>query len=502
MVLLDFISLCFLRVVLIISLVVYCYSYFYMNDFFSVRFCSIVFIFIFSMSLLILFPTLFGLIIGWDGLGVSSFLLVIYYNNIRSLRSGVLTIYINRFGDVLLILSFLFTFSLAEHYSYFFMNYFFPYCFYILFILSGLTKRAQLPFCSWLPAAMSAPTPVSSLVHSSTLVTAGVFLLVRFYYFLGFVFRIIILKFSSLATSFLAGLVACWESDLKKIVAISTLGQLGIIIYAISDSEVSYCFFHLVRHALFKSLIFLCCGILISFMVGSQDLRFRGGKNFFSCFIVLMLIFSSLSLVGFPFLRGFFSKDILIEITLIKGTAIIYFVMLYTSCIFSLFYIIKLVQLSFFTFSKVFYYVRNFFSRYLFFLSLFFISIIYGYIVSLFILDREAYMGFLIWKFLGIFLFLFFLLKNYLKSKKFAIIMLELTFLNWFLGGITRLSTKSIDAFFNVGEMGWLEYFGPRGLVFFLNSFVFYFKNFFKKTIFFFLLIFLFSFFLLLYSLW
>jgi NADH-ubiquinone oxidoreductase chain 5 len=140
------------------------------------------------MLCLVFSPNLFSLMIGWDGLGLVSFLLVIYYRNFSSLRSGLLTVFTNRLGDLSIIVSFI-LFFLRSSMSV--TSFYFNSSIYlgIFILLAASTKSAQLPFSSWLPAAMAAPTPVSSLVHSSTLVTAGVYLLIRFYYSLSFYLR-------------------------------------------------------------------------------------------------------------------------------------------------------------------------------------------------------------------------------------------------------------------------------------------------------------------------
>lgn len=490
-ILFDLLSICFLSVVIVISIVVYCYSFFYIADLFELRFCLLVLVFLFSMFLLILFPTLYGLVVGWDGLGVRSFLLVIYYNNISSLRSGVVTIYVNRFGDVLLILSFLYLYCFNEFTRAFLLNYKISFCFMLFILLSGITKRAQLPFCSWLPAAISAPTPVSSLVHSSTLVTAGIFLLMRFYYFLGYSINVFILKFLSLSTSLLAGLVACWEIDLKKVVAISTLAQLGIIIYSISIPEIGYCYYHLVSHALFKSLIFLCCGLIIALMCGRQDLRFMGAKYTLVSFITLILIYRVLRLCGFPFLRGFFSKDVLLEMAFFKGEYVFYLLIFYISCVFSIIYSFNLLSLSFFRTCKGFFIGTIYFTNYFVFLLLFFLSIIYGYFFFIFLFDSEVYVFISGWKIIGLILFIFVVLRNYLTSAKYNVIITELFFMNWFFGRRLRKLLKSADSFFNIGDINWLELVGPRGFAFILTLLSF-FKIFLKKSFLFFFIILLF----------
>lgn len=144
-------------------------------------------------------------------------------------------------------------------------------------IVAAITKRAQVPFSAWLPAAIAAPTPVSSLVHSSTLVTAGIYLLIRFYPRLSLInfFNCYVL-YAGLVTSMLAGLAANYENDFKKVIALSTLSQLGIIIIIIGLGQPSVAFFHLITHALFKALLFICAGTIIHSRQNNQDLRIIG----------------------------------------------------------------------------------------------------------------------------------------------------------------------------------------------------------------------------------
>jgi len=170
-----------------------------------------------------------------------------------------------------------------------------------------------------LPAAIAAPTPVSSLVHSSTLVTAGVYLVIRFYYVLTsyLSYRFFVLGF--ILTSLLAGLIACVEPDFKRVVAMSTLRQLGLIIYVLCLGELRFCFYHIVCHALFKSLLFLSCGLIILIRFGSQDSRFMGSYSLRNSLLSIIFIVSRMRLFGFPFLSGFFSKDRILEGVLLSG---------------------------------------------------------------------------------------------------------------------------------------------------------------------------------------
>jgi len=159
---------------------------------------------------------------------------------------------------------------------------------------------------------MAAPTPVSALVHSSTLVTAGVYLLIRFSECITLTSRAL-LMFLSTVTIFLSGLVANFEYDMKKIIALSTLSQLGVMMFSISLGLYGLAFFHLVIHALFKALLFLCAGVLIHGVGGSQDIRLCGGLARTFPLIGVCINLANLSLCGLPFLSGFYSKDLIIE---------------------------------------------------------------------------------------------------------------------------------------------------------------------------------------------
>lgn len=183
----------------------------------------------------------------------------------------------------------------------------------LLVIIARITKRAQIPFSSWLPAAIAAPTPVSALVHSSTLVTAGVYLLIRFnLIYLDSILNQALLLIGGL-TILMSGLGANFEFDLKKIIALSTLSQLGLIIMILSIGFVKLAFFHLLTHAIFKALLFICAGSIIHNVNNYQDIRSIGGLIIRIPLTSCVFNIANLSLCGMPFLAGFYSKDIILE---------------------------------------------------------------------------------------------------------------------------------------------------------------------------------------------
>lgn len=264
------------------------------------------------MILLILRPHVVFLIIGWDGLGVTSFLLVIYFNSTKSFNAGFITLITNRVGDALLLIS-IATFFISPSFNSLVAGAF-RYDNVILWflVLATITKSAQIPFSAWLPAAMAAPTPVSALVHSSTLVTAGVYLLVRFHGFFSITINAT-LVWVGLLTLLLAGLRALAETDMKKIVALSTLRQLGLITFTVGISLPLVAFFHLLAHAYFKALLFISVGNCIHLARGNQDLRFISLNRTNISWTLRFSIIANFSLIGLPFMRGFYSKDLILE---------------------------------------------------------------------------------------------------------------------------------------------------------------------------------------------
>nr|YP_010234366.1 NADH dehydrogenase subunit 5 [Trictenotoma davidi]QTA72352.1 NADH dehydrogenase subunit 5 [Trictenotoma davidi] len=317
-VLLDWMSLMFMSFVLFISSMVIYYSDEYMSgDSYLDRFILLVVMFVLSMMLLIISPNLISILLGWDGLGLVSYCLVIYYQNVKSFNAGMLTALTNRIGDVALLMSIAWMLNFGS----------WNYIFYleelknsksmmiisVMVILAALTKSAQIPFSSWLPAAMAAPTPVSSLVHSSTLVTAGVYLLIRFNFSFNDVMMFNLLFISSM-TMFMSGLGANFEFDLKKIIALSTLSQLGLMMSILALGSYKLAFFHLLTHALFKALLFMCAGNVIHNLVNCQDIRYMGNLISSMPLTCAFLNISNLSLCGLPFLSGFYSKDLIVEV--------------------------------------------------------------------------------------------------------------------------------------------------------------------------------------------
>lgn len=318
---LDWIRLLFLGFVLLISRrVLYYRGRYIKEDKRFNRFMYLVLAFVASIGFIVIRPNLIRILLGWDGLGLVSYALVIFYQNEKSANAGILTVLSNRIGDVAILMSIGLIRTLGG------WN-FFIYGRYIrldwdlfkcFIVLAAITKSAQIPFSAWLPAAIAAPTPVSALVHSSTLVTAGVYLIIRFRSALeGTKVQRGLLIISCL-TMFIAGLGANFEYDLKKIIALSTLSQLGVILRILALGYPNLAFFHLLSHALFKALLFICAGVVIHRVLDYQDIRCMGRLVSLIPLSVSYITVANLALCGFPFLAGFYSKDLILEVAFIR----------------------------------------------------------------------------------------------------------------------------------------------------------------------------------------
>nr|AEP27461.1 NADH dehydrogenase subunit 5 [Nanophyes marmoratus] len=345
--LVDWMSLMFASVVLFISSMVIYYSDEYMlGDLNLTRFILLVVLFVLSMLLLIFSPNLISILLGWDGLGLISYCLVIYYQNIKSFNAGALTAFTNRIGDVALLISISWMMNYGSwtfiYYLDFMKSDFFMSLISWLVILAALTKSAQIPFSSWLPAAMAAPTPVSSLVHSSTLVTAGVYLLIRFNYSFSNTMMYFLL-FISVITMFMSGLGANFEFDLKKIIALSTLSQLGLMMSILALGDMKLSFFHLLTHALFKALLFMCAGNIIHNLLNTQDIRYMGSLIFNMPLTCTFLMICNFALCGLPFLSGFYSKDLVVEVMSMQYLNMFIYVLFYLSVGLTVSYSFRLV---------------------------------------------------------------------------------------------------------------------------------------------------------------
>nr|QBZ38167.1 NADH dehydrogenase subunit 5 [Purohita sinica] len=480
----DWLSLIFLSIVFIISGSVLLYSLDYMKqDINIIRFYFLVFMFIMSMFMLITMPDLICLMIGWDGLGLVSYCLVIYYQSYLSLSSGYLTLFLNRLGDLFLI------FCIGWCFNYGCWHYFYLYtfqslnCYMFSFLMFAcLTKSAQFPFSSWLPAAMAAPTPVSSLVHSSTLVTAGVYLMIRFNMFFFGYLNFVMLNLS-LLTIVMSGLAALYENDLSKIVAYSTMGQLGFMIFVILMGCEYLGFIHLLIHAVFKSLLFLCSGFFIYGFMGIQDIRFMGNLVIQSPLISSCFLISMFSLCGLPFYSGYFSKDFMIEFIVLSEINIFYLIIYFFSIYLTLIYCIRVFMYIFVNNLNMT--VFNLQEKFLMKFSCLILMIFSLTIGSLFfwILDSSYFFVFdCYYKYLILIFLIYFLIfydSFFYKNKNFKTFIFYFMNYMWFLPFFSSCYFNSklfnlINYFFVLFDLGWTEYLLSLNLIKFMSMKNFY----------------------------
>jgi len=332
----DSLTVTMLVVVNTVSVLVHIYAANYMGqDPHVSRFMSYLSLFTFFMIILVTGDNFLQLFLGWEGVGLCSYLLInFWYTRIQANKSALKAMILNRFGDYTLMLAIILIFTVFKSLDYsvifvlapFFIkktiivfNYKFFFIDLICFLLfiGAVGKSAQLGLHTWLPDAMEGPTPVSALIHAATMVTAGIFLIIRcsplFEYSTKVLSIIVIL---GVLTSFFAATVGLVQNDIKKIIAYSTCSQLGYMSFVCGFSQYNVSLFHLSNHAFFKALLFLGAGSVIHAMGNEQDIRRMGGLvNFMPVTYIVMLI-GSLSLCGFPFLSGFYSKDFILEVSL------------------------------------------------------------------------------------------------------------------------------------------------------------------------------------------
>jgi NADH-ubiquinone oxidoreductase chain 5 len=320
-------------VVTFISLFVHLYSMEYMaHDPHLPRFMSYLSIFTFFMLILVTADNLLQMFLGWEGIGLASYLLInFWFTRIQANKAAIKAMVVNRIGDFFLIISLLIVFIFFKSLDYstlavltpFFKNHtidflnlkvnLIPTISFFLF-LGAVGKSAQLGLHTWLPDAMEGPTPVSSLIHAATLVTAGVYLIVRTSFFFDESPNIIrFVAVLGAMTAFVSATIGLLQNDLKRVIAYSTCSQLGYMIFACGLSNYPASIFHLSNHAFFKALLFLSAGSIIHGMNDEQDLRRFGGLKNLLPFTYSMVIIGSLALIGFPFLAGFYSKDLILE---------------------------------------------------------------------------------------------------------------------------------------------------------------------------------------------
>nr|QXT43886.1 NADH dehydrogenase subunit 5 [Craspedacusta sowerbii] len=315
-------------VVTSISTFVHLYSSAYMKgDPHLPRFMSYLSLFTFFMLLLITSHNLPQLFIGWEGVGLCSYLLInFWFTRIQANKAAIKAMLVNRVGDVGLILGMILiwlTFGTLEFSALFSSSVFlwvsdqtlFLICLFLL--IGAIGKSAQLGLHTWLPDAMEGPTPVSALIHAATMVTAGVFLVIRTSPLFELTpYGLLLTAMVGSFTAFFAATVGLAQNDLKKVIAYSTCSQLGYMIMICGLSHYSAGLFHLFNHAFFKALLFLSAGSIIHALMDEQDMRRMGSLLHVTPTSYVAIMIGSISLMGLPFLTGFYSKDLILELTM------------------------------------------------------------------------------------------------------------------------------------------------------------------------------------------
>lgn len=337
----DTVTQTMLVVVLLISFIVHLYSTQYLSsDPHLPRFLSFLSLFTFFMLVLVSAENLIQLFVGWEGVGLCSYLLInFWYTRIQANKSALKAVFVNKIGDIALLIGISLIYLVFGTTSFSVIFACTPYLAHqeiavfgylvnpvtviggFLF-LGAVGKSAQIGLHVWLPDAMEGPTPVSALLHAATMVTAGVFLLIRVSPLFNYAPNILsLIVFIGSLTAFFAATTGLLQNDLKRIIAFSTCSQLGYMFVACGLSQYHLGLFHLFNHAFFKALLFLAAGSVIHALSDEQDIRKMGGLHLFLPLTFTFFVIGSLSLMGLPYLSGFFSKDLILEYTLISDRA-------------------------------------------------------------------------------------------------------------------------------------------------------------------------------------
>lgn len=336
----DSLTSVMLIVVTFISTLVHLYSTEYMeHDPHLPRFMSYLSLFTFFMLILITANNFLQMFVGWEGVGLCSYLLInFWFTRVQANKAAIKAMLVNRIGDFALLLALFAIYFVFNSLDYDVVFSLVPLmldskivvgtlewssidtiC--VLLFIGAMGKSAQLGLHTWLPDAMEGPTPVSALIHAATMVTAGVFLIVR----CSFLFEysplaLSIVTFVGSGTAFFAATTGLFQNDMKRVIAYSTCSQLGYMIFACGLSGYEVGVFHLSNHAFFKALLFLGAGSVIHAVADEQDMRQMGGLKNLLPFSYSIMLIGSLALMGFPFLAGFYSKDTILEVAYAKYT--------------------------------------------------------------------------------------------------------------------------------------------------------------------------------------
>lgn len=358
----DSLTVSMLLPVLIVSALVHIYSIGYMSeDPHNQRFFSYLSMFTFFMLMLVTGDNYLLMFIGWEGVGISSYLLInFWFTRLQANKAAIKALVMNRVGDwgfSIGLWAIFWTFGNLDYSTVFSLAPFIDEglitVISICLLIAAMGKSAQIGLHTWLPDAMEGPTPVSALIHAATMVTAGVYLLLRSSPILEYGSTpLILITWVGALTAFFAATTGLLQNDLKRVIAYSTCSQLGYMVFACGLSNYSIGIFHLVNHAFFKALLFLSAGAVIHALNDEQDMRKMGGLVNLLPFTYTMILIGSLSLMALPFLTGFYSKDLILEVAfgqyLFTGNVAYWLGTI--SAVFTAFYSLRLLALTFLTY--------------------------------------------------------------------------------------------------------------------------------------------------------
>ncbi len=357
----DSLTVSMLIPVLIVSLLVHVYSVGYMSgDPHNQRFFSYLSLFTFMMVILVTSNSFLLMFVGWEGVGVCSYLLVsFWFTRIAANQSSLAAFLTNRVGDCFLTIgmfAILWSFGNVDYATVFSMAPFVSNNIVTLvgicLLIGAMAKSSQVGLHIWLPMAMEGPTPVSALIHAATMVTAGVYLLMRSSPLIEYSNTVLVLcLWLGAITTIFSSLIGLFQQDIKKVIAYSTMSQLGMMVIAVGLSSYNIALFHLVNHAFYKGLLFLGAGAVIHAVADNQDFRKYGGLKSFLPLTYSVMLIASLSLVAFPFMTGFYSKDFIIESAYGQfyfASTTVYFVST-IGAMFTTLYSVKVLYLTFLT---------------------------------------------------------------------------------------------------------------------------------------------------------
>ena len=318
----DSLSGSMILIVNVVSFLVHVYSTSYMKgDPHTPRFMGYLSLFTTFMVVLVISQNYLQLFIGWEGVGLSSYLLInFWFKRIQANKAAIKAMLVNRLGDAALICAIVLIWVECGNIN--FLNVFSNHAYFanlmipILLLIGAVGKSAQIGLHTWLPDAMEGPTPVSALIHAATMVTAGVYLIIRSScVFEIFPVSLILVTLVGSITALFAATIGLAQNDIKKIIAYSTCSQLGFMVLACGISYYSLGLFHLINHAFFKALLFLSAGSVIHALSDEQDIRKMGGLSTYLPLSFVFILIGSLALLGTPFLSGYYSKDLLLELS-------------------------------------------------------------------------------------------------------------------------------------------------------------------------------------------